>query len=87
MGDFLSLLGAAFDSFFGFIYFSVAYWQMNKRNLFGGLNRTLRTVFHIFVMIVGLFLLGPGLYAAVEAIIADYSGAVRPAFSCANVAI
>jgi hypothetical protein len=38
-------------------------------------------------MIVGLFLLGPGLYAAVEAINADYSGAVRPAFSCANLSI
>ena len=28
MGDFLSLLGAAFDSFFGFIFFAVAYWQL-----------------------------------------------------------
>lgn len=87
MGDFLSLLGAAFDSFFGFIYFAVAYWQMNKRNLFGGLPRTAQTVVHAIVFIVGLFLLGPGLYAAVEAIIDDYSGAVKPAFSCANVAI
>jgi len=87
MGDFLSLLGAAFDSFFGFIYFAVAYWQMNKRNLFGGFGRTVQTVIHVIVFFVGLFLLGPGLYAAVEAIIADYSGPVKPAFSCANVAI
>lgn len=35
-------------------------------------------------MLVGLFLLGPGLYAAVEAIIADYSLGISPAFSCAN---
>jgi hypothetical protein len=87
MGDFLSLLGAAFDSFFGFIYFAVAYWQMNKHDLFGGLGRTGKTVFHGIVMLVGLFLLGPGLYAACEAIIADYSGATTPAFSCANMAI
>jgi hypothetical protein len=87
MGDFLSLLGAAFDSFFGFIYFAVAYWQMNKRQLFSGAGRTINTLIHIFVMLVGLFLLGPGLYAAVEAIITDYSGSVRPAFSCANLAI
>ncbi|KAF2653444.1 putative amino acid transporter [Lophiostoma macrostomum CBS 122681] len=87
MGDFLSLLGAAFDSFFGFIYFAIAYWQMHKHNLFGGLGRTGKTVFHGIVFIVGLFLLGPGLYAACEAIIADYSGDTRPAFSCANVAI
>lgn len=85
--DFLSLLGAAFDSFFGFIFFAVAYWQLYKGKLFKGLLRSVKTVTHIFIMFCGLFLLGPGLYAAVEAIMADYSGAVKPAFSCANVAI
>lgn len=39
MGDFQSLLGAAFDSFFGFIFFAVAYWEMNKRELFKGYER------------------------------------------------
>jgi hypothetical protein len=87
MGDFLSLLGATFDSFFGFIYFAVAYWQLYKGNLFSGATRSVLTVIHAFVMLVGLFLLGPGLYAAVKAIITDYSGTVRPSFSCANLAI
>jgi hypothetical protein len=87
MGDFLSLLGAAFDSFFGFIYFAVAYWQLFKGKLFAGAFRSTMTVVHIFVMACGLFLLGPGLYAAVKAIIADYSGGTKPAFSCANMAI
>ncbi|KAI5361119.1 Putative amino acid transporter, transmembrane domain-containing protein [Septoria linicola] len=87
MGDFLSLLGAAFDSFFGFIFFAVAYYQLYKGKLFAGAGRSVMTIIHIFVMICGLFLLGPGLYAAVEAIISDYSGAVKPAFSCANVSI
>ena len=45
------------------------------------------TVVHIFVMCCGLFLLGPGLYAAVKAILEDYSGDIRPAFSCANIAV
>jgi len=87
MGDFLSLLGAAFDSFFGFIYFAVAYFSMYKGRFFSGAFRSASTLVHIFVMLVGLFLLGPGLYAAVEAIIADYSGSVRPAFSCANLSL
>ncbi|CAI7608133.1 unnamed protein product [Penicillium glandicola] len=87
MGDFLSLLSAAFDSFFGFIYFSVAYWQLNRGSLFKGLGKTALTVLNIFIMLVGLFLLGPGLYAAVEAIIADYAGAVTPAFTCSNMSI
>ena len=87
MGDFLSLLGAAFDSFFGFIFFAVAYYQLYKGRFFNGVGRSVMTIIHIFVMIVGLFLLGPGLYAAVEAIIVDYSGSTKPAFSCANVSI
>lgn len=87
MGDFLSLLGAAFDSFFGFIYFAIAYWVMYKGQLFKGLGRSVLTIVHVFVMICGLFLLGPGLYAAVEAIMADYAGTTRPAFSCANLSI
>jgi hypothetical protein len=87
MGDFLSLLGAAFDSFFGFIFFAVAYWQLHQGKLFAGAGRALMTVFHVFVMLVGVFLLGPGLYAAVEAIIADYSSSITPAFSCADLSI
>ncbi|PBP19525.1 hypothetical protein BUE80_DR009759 [Diplocarpon rosae] len=87
MGDFLSLLGAAFDSFFGFIFFAVAYWQLYKGRLFSGAGRSVMSVIHMFVLACGFFLLGPGLYAAVEAIIADYAGGTKPAFSCANVAI
>lgn len=87
MGDFLSLLGAAFDSFFGFIFFAVAYFHLYKGQFFAGPFRSVLTLIHIFVMIVGLFLLGPGLYAAVEAIVSDYSGGTKPAFSCSNVAI
>ncbi|KAK5116039.1 hypothetical protein LTR85_009321 [Meristemomyces frigidus] len=87
MGDFLSLLGAAFDSFFGFIFFAIAYWQMHQGKLFAGVTRSVMTIVHAFVMICGLFLLGPGLYAAVEAIMADYATTVTPAFSCANVSL
>ncbi|KAJ5934142.1 hypothetical protein N7466_003689 [Penicillium verhagenii] len=87
MGDFLSLLGAAFDSFFGFIFFAVAYWQLNRGKLFAGPTQTVMTLVNVFILFVGLFLLGPGLYAAVEAIISDYSGSVTPAFTCANAAI
>lgn len=56
MGDFLSLLGAAFDSFFGFIFFAVAYYQLYKGKLFAGASRSILTVVHIFVMFCGLFL-------------------------------
>ncbi|KAK4500940.1 hypothetical protein PRZ48_009132 [Zasmidium cellare] len=87
MGDFLSLLGAAFDSFFGFIFFAVAYYHLYKGKYFSGAGRSVMTIVHILVMFVGLFLLGPGLYAAVKAIMADYTGGVRPAFSCKNLSL
>ncbi|TKA79842.1 hypothetical protein B0A55_02777 [Friedmanniomyces simplex] len=87
MGDFLSLLGAAFDSFFGFVFFAVAYYQLYRSRLFAGLGRSVISVVHVFVMVVGLFLLGPGLYAAVKAILADYAGSTTPAFTCSNMSI
>lgn len=87
MGDFLSLLGAAFDSFFGFIFFAFAYYKLYKGQFFAGPVRSANSVFHVIVLLVGLFLLGPGLYAAVEAIISDYSGSTRPAFSCKNLSL
>ena len=67
MGEFISLLDAAFDSF-GFIYFAVAWWHLYMGNLFSGEGRSLLTLIHIVVLLVGLFLLGPGLCAAVEAL-------------------
>jgi hypothetical protein len=87
MGDFLSLLGSMFDSFFGFIYFAIAYYVMHKGQFFNGPFRSVKTIVHAIIMLVGLFLLGPGLYAAVEEIKADYSGATNPAFTCTNFAI
>lgn len=87
MGDFLSLLGAGFCSFFGFIFFAVAYWRLHKGELFDGLLRSVMTVVHVFVMIEGLMLLGPGLYVSVQQIIETYSKSVLTAFSCADVSL
>ncbi|CEH18139.1 amino acid [Ceraceosorus bombacis] len=88
MGDMLGLLGAAFDSQFGFIFWALCWYSLYRRQgFFTTWTRTAGTVFHIIVMLLGLFLLGPGLYAAVEAIIVDYAGPVRPAFSCANLSL
>lgn len=87
VGDFLSLLGAAFDSFFGFIFYALAYWHLNRGKYFNGLGKTTATIAHIIIMACGLFLLGPGLYAAVEAIIDDYTGGVTKPFACENMAL
>lgn len=83
MGDFLSIMSAAFDSFFGFIFWAVAYYRLNKGQLFKGVLRSTLTVINLIIFLLGLFLLGPGMYTSVEAIILDYAGDVRKPFSCA----
>jgi hypothetical protein len=64
-------MSSAFDSFFGFIFWAVAYYHLNKGNLFTGPRQTFFTVLNIFILLLGLFMLGPGLYTSIDAIIAD----------------
>lgn len=47
MGDFLSIMSAAFDSFFGFIFWAVAYYQMNKPHLFSGVKLSVQRFQHL----------------------------------------
>ena len=71
MGDFLGIMSAAFDSFFGFIFWAVAYYHINKNKLFVGWKMTIMTIINVVIFILGLFMLGPGLYTSVDAIVAD----------------
>ena len=87
MGDFETLLGAAFDSHFGLTFWSITYWHLYRGRFWAGPIRSILTLFHIFIFVAGLFLWGPGLYVAVETILTDYSGSTRPAFSCANMSV
>lgn len=71
MGDFLSMMSAAFDSFFGFIYWAVAYYHMNRGKFFSSPRKILLTCLNVVIFVFGFFMLGPGLYTAVDAIVAD----------------
>jgi hypothetical protein len=71
MGDFLSIMSAAFDSFYGFIYWSVAYWRMNRRTLWAGPIKSITTIINGLILLLGFFMLGPGLYTSIQAIIDD----------------
>lgn len=87
MGDFLALLAAAFDSFFGFIFWSIAYYHVYRGKFFKGATRTVLTFVHVIALLVGLFLLGPGLYTSVTAIKESYASGTRPAFACADLSL
>jgi hypothetical protein len=84
-------MSSLFDSFFGFIFWGVAYFRMRQADgsiavvkehtiagyLLGALN--------VIIIIIGIFFLTVGTYATVESIIIEFeTGAVRGVFSCAS---
>ncbi|KAI3337112.1 amino acid transporter [Xylariaceae sp. AK1471] len=87
----LSLLSSLFDSFFGFIFWGVAYFRMRKAD--GTLSlfkdRTFRGWFegilNIIIIATGIFFLTAGTYVTIQGIIDEYAaGSVRQPFSCAS---
>ncbi|PWZ00254.1 hypothetical protein BCV70DRAFT_107454 [Testicularia cyperi] len=86
-GSLLSLMSALFDCYFGYIFWAFAFLELYKGQLWKGqpLTRKLETLFQGVLIITGLFILGPGLYASVESIIQNYqTGSVKAPFTCAD---
>lgn len=66
--DLLSIMSSLFDSFFGFIFWGVAYIRMRRED-YGpnfyrnrGLRGWIGFIFNLFLIGVGFFFLGPGTY-------------------------
>ncbi|KAI1168011.1 amino acid transporter [Nemania serpens] len=85
----LSLLSSLFDSFFGFIFWGVAYFRMRKADGAVSLfkDRTLRGwtegVLNILIILAGVFILTVGTYATIQGIIDEYAaGTVGRPFTC-----
>jgi len=87
--DLLSLMSSLFDSFFGFIFWGVAYLRMRRadhgpnfwrergfRGIFGA-------VVNVILIAIGIFFLGAGTYASVQSIVDGYKQAsFGGAFTC-----
>jgi hypothetical protein len=89
--DLLSLMSSLFDSFFGFIFWGVAYIRM--RRVDGGVNwlheKSLygytMLALNIAIIIIGVLFLGAGTYTSVQSIIDSYDqGLVGGIFTCKN---
>lgn len=89
--DLLSIMSSLFDTWFGFVFWGVAYLQMRgqeqgagwwkKQGAYGNLMIGV----NILLIITGLVCLGPGTYSAVQSIVTNYqTGSVGGVFSCAN---
>ncbi|BGP04354.1 hypothetical protein JCM10049v2_000152 [Rhodotorula toruloides] len=83
--DLLSLISSLFDSWFGYILWAIAYFQMTKGRRTAGAIATAETVLNVLILITGLFFFTAGTYASVQSIIDSYNkGAVKTPFTRAN---
>jgi len=82
-------MSSLFDSFFGFIFWGVAYIRM--RRVDGGVNWLreqtpygyMMLAFNILIILIGCFFLTAGTYTSVESIIQSYAaGQVSGVFTC-----
>ncbi|KAK3626511.1 hypothetical protein LTR56_019784 [Elasticomyces elasticus] len=89
--DLLSLMSSLFDSFFGFIFWGVAYLRMRRAD-YGpnfwrnqGIYGMAMAALNVTCILIGLLFLSAGTYASVESIKQGYaSAAFGGPFSCAS---
>lgn len=84
-------MSSLFDSFFGFIFWGVAYIRM--RRVDGGVQWLseqtpygyLKLALNIVIIMIGVFFLGAGTYTSVQSIIDTYeSGMASSPFTCVS---
>ncbi|OLN96873.1 N amino acid transport system protein 2 [Colletotrichum chlorophyti] len=87
----LSLMSSLFDSFFGFIFWGVAYFRMRTADNRAGVPKPNRLVdlasiaLNIIIILTGLLFLTAGTYASVEGIVEEFrAGTVGKVFTCAS---
>ncbi|KAJ6006179.1 hypothetical protein N7451_004123 [Penicillium sp. IBT 35674x] len=89
--DLESIMSSLFDSFFGFIFWGVAYLRMRRADhgpdfyKNRGIRGWLGAIFNVSLILMGLYFLGPGTYASVMSVIISYrEGTVGGVFTCAS---
>ncbi|KAI0847755.1 transmembrane amino acid transporter protein-domain-containing protein [Daldinia vernicosa] len=87
----LALMSSLFDSFFGFIFWGLAYFRMRKADGSVALlkDRSFRGWFegilNIIIILTGVFFLTAGTYVSVQGILDEFAlGTVGTAFQCAS---
>ncbi|GJC87189.1 N amino acid transport system protein [Colletotrichum liriopes] len=87
----LSLMSSLFDSFFGFIFWGVAYFRMRSADNRAGVPKQNKLVdwasmgLNIIIILTGVLFLTAGTYASVEGIIEEFrAGTVGKPFGCAS---
>jgi len=83
--DLLSLISSLFDSWFGFILWGFAYFELNKGQSYAGPRRLAEVIFNVLIIITGVFFFVAGTYASIQSILNSYAnGAIKAPFTCVN---
>ncbi len=83
--DLLSLISSLFDSWFGFIFWGAAWFELNKGRRTKGPLQVVNFALAVIMIVAGLFFFGAGTYAAVQSIVDSYhTGALKAPFRCTN---
>ncbi|KAL9947642.1 hypothetical protein D7B24_003931 [Verticillium nonalfalfae] len=89
----LSLMSSLFDSFFGFIFWGVAFFRMRSVDKAAGYGRpskisdAVSVTLNLFIIGVGVVFLTVGTYASVEGILEEFRAGAKGVFSCASNAL
>lgn len=67
------IVSSLFDSWYGFIFWGFAYFEIHRGQWFRGLSRTLESILNVVVLVVGFTFLGAGTYVSVQSIINSYA--------------
>ncbi|KAF9267084.1 hypothetical protein L218DRAFT_856240 [Marasmius fiardii PR-910] len=87
--DILSLASSLFDCWFGYIFWAMAYLQMNPGNQkWDGTGKKIETLLNYFFIVFGLYVLFGGTYTSVQSIIDSYhTNNLHEVFTCASNAL
>ncbi|KAL4916226.1 transmembrane amino acid transporter protein-domain-containing protein [Aspergillus aurantiobrunneus] len=92
--DLLSIMSSLFDSFFGFVFWGVAYLRMRYDDHGPGFykSRGIRgwvgAISNVGLIGIGLYFLGPGTYTSIMSVIQNYrAGTVGGPFSCGDTGL
>lgn len=82
-------MSSLFDSWFGFIFWGVAYFRMRKVDRESGKKENAivdiaSNILNVIIILIGIMFLSVGTYASVQGIIDSFDEGVGSVFSCAS---
>ncbi|ESK83006.1 neutral amino acid [Moniliophthora roreri MCA 2997] len=87
--DMLSLMSSLFDGWFGFIFWAMAYFELNPgKKRWESVSKIVQSIVNYFFILLGLYVLVAGTYVSIQSIIDSYHAqAVGGVFTCASNAL